>query len=107
MMTDKQAHLLDGLENLLERQIQLAQQGNISGVTTLSEQADSLVQEIAQAGILELTEFENRRERLQELYERVSLALAAEKADTAERLSRVRKGKKLLGTYASSFRNKA
>jgi hypothetical protein len=107
MMTDKQVHLLDGLENLLERQIQLVQQGNISGVTTLSEQADSLVQEMAQAGILELTEFENRRERLQKLYERVNLALAAEKADTAARLSRVRKGKKLLGTYASSFRNKA
>jgi len=43
MSTEKQTHLLDDLQDLLEKQIELAQQGNISGVEVLSKQANSLV----------------------------------------------------------------
>jgi hypothetical protein len=107
MGTDKQIQLLDNLQSLLEKQIELAQQGDVNKIGALSEQANSLVERITQEGILELTEFKNRRERLQKLYGCLNLALSAEKADTAERLSQIRKGKKLLGTYASSLSNKA
>jgi len=103
MSTDKQIHLLDDLQSLLEKQIELVQQGNISGVEILSKQASSLVVEIAQTGILELREFKNRREQLQKLYDSLLLAITAQRADIAEKLSRVRKGKKTIGIYRSNI----
>ena len=103
MSTDKQIHLLDDLQSLLEKQIELAQQGNISGVEILSKQASSLVVEIAQTGILELREFKKRRERLQKLYDSLLLAITAQGAETTEELSRVRKGKKTIETYRNNI----
>ena len=103
MSTDKHIHLLDDLQSLLEKQIELAQQGNISGVEILSKQASSLVVEIAQTGILELREFKNRREQLQKLYDSLLLAITAQSAEVAGELSRVRKGKKTVEAYRSNI----
>jgi len=103
MSTDKQIHLLDDLQSLLEKQTELAQQGNISEVEVLSKQAGSLVAEITQAGFLELAEFKNRRERLQKLYDGLCLAFAAQKASVAEELNRVHKARKTIGTYRSNI----
>jgi uncharacterized protein YicC (UPF0701 family) len=102
MSTDEAVHLLDDLRSLLEKQIKLAQQGNISEVEVLSRQAGSLVEKIEQTRILESAEFENRRERLQKLYDSLCLAVTAQRADIAEELSRVRKGKKTVRTYRSN-----
>ncbi|HUW17760.1 MAG TPA: hypothetical protein VMW16_00490 [Sedimentisphaerales bacterium] len=99
MSTGKQIELLDHLQALLERQTECAQQGSISNVEVLSRRADSLVGEIAKMGILELPEFEYRRARLQKLYDGLCLALAAQRADTAEKLKRIRRGKKTVGVY--------
>jgi len=95
--------LLDDLEVLLGKQIELARQGDICGVEVLSEQACPLVKEIAQAGILEHGEFGNRRARLAKLYGHLCLSIAAAKAETAEELARIRKGKKTIGTYRSNI----
>jgi len=103
MTADKHIQLLDSLRSLLEKQIELIQQGNISQVEALGSQANSLVEEIAQSGILQRAEFEDRRKQLQKLFDSLRLALAAQKADTAERLSRLRKGKRLLGVYIDCF----
>ena len=105
MSTDKQIHLLDGLQSLLEKQIELARQGNPAGgrIEVLSKQAGSLVEKIARGGILELAEFKNRREQLQKLYKDLCLAITAQKDDTAEKLSRVRKGRKTIQTYRNNI----
>ncbi|MHC4601720.1 MAG: hypothetical protein ACYS6W_00160 [Planctomycetota bacterium] len=103
MSTDKQTHLLDDLQSLLEKQMELVQQGNISGVEVLSKQAHSLVGEIAQTGILELRGFKKRRERLQKLYESLLLAITAQRAEAARELSQVRKGKKTVEAYRSNI----
>jgi hypothetical protein len=94
---------LDDLKTLLERQVKLAQQGNITDVETLSRQADSLVQEIVQTGMLDRAELKNQFEQLRKLYEDLSLAIMAQKADVFEKLSRVRKGRKTIGTYHNSI----
>jgi hypothetical protein len=99
----KQSQMLDDLRNLLEKQIELAHKGNISGAELLGRQADPLVETIVQAGILQLPEFENRRQRLQRLYEDLRLTIATQKADTAAKLRRVRKGKRTLETYLSNI----
>ena len=103
MSTDKRTHLLDGLQSLLEKQIELAQQGNISGVEVLSKQAHSLVRKIAQTRILELREFKNRREQLQKLYDSLLLAITAQRAEAAGELNRVRKGRKTIETYRNNI----
>ncbi|MHC4595368.1 MAG: hypothetical protein ACYS19_10540 [Planctomycetota bacterium] len=90
MSTDKQIHVLDELQSLLEEQIKLARQGNPASkrIEFLSKQADCLVGKIAQSGILESAEFKNRREHLKKLY------------DT---LHQIRTGKKTIGTYRSNI----
>ncbi len=99
MSIDKQIDLLDELQSLLEKQIELARQGNISDVELSSKQAGSLVERIVQAGILGLAEFENRREQLQKLYKDLCLTVTAQRTDVFKDLSRVRKGRKTIETY--------
>ena len=94
---------LNDLKEVLQKQVKLAQQGNISEVEILSEQAGCLVQEIIQAGMLKRPEFKNRLEQLRKLYEDLSLAITAQKADVFEKLSQVRKGKKTIKTYHKSI----
>jgi hypothetical protein len=103
---DNQIHLLDELQSLLEKQIELARQGNAAGrrIEVLSKQADSLTGKIVQSGILESTEFENRRRALKKLYDTLRLAIAAHKADVSEKLSQLRRGKKTVQTYRSHIR---
>ncbi|MHC4644168.1 MAG: hypothetical protein ACYTBJ_01605 [Planctomycetota bacterium] len=116
MSGDKQTHfvhsgtnrgdcecLLQDLEVLLGKQIELAQEGDISAVEVLSVQADSLVEKIARAGILKSAEFGDRREHLRELYDCLCLSIAAKKAETAEELGRIRKGKKTIGAYRKNI----
>lgn len=105
MSTDKQIHVLDDLQSLLEEQIKLAQQGNPASkrIEVLSKQADCLVGKIAQSGILESAEFRNRREHLKKLYDTLRLAITAQKADTSAKLNQVRTGKKTIGIYRSNI----
>jgi len=101
---DNRKHLLDKLQTLLEKQIELARQGNIREVEVLSEQAGSLVEKIARAGIPDPADnvFNGRRqEQLRKLYENLCLTITARKADVSEKLSQVRKGKKTIQTYLS------
>jgi hypothetical protein len=95
--------LLDDLEMMLAKQIDLASDGSIAALDLQSRQADSLVERIAQSGFLELPEFKDRRERLQNLYDRLGLVIAARRAETAEDLSRVRKVRKTVAVYRNSI----
>ncbi len=103
IIPDEQIHLLDELQNLLEKQIELARQGNINEIEVLSKQVSSLVGEIARSGVLESSEFKSQREKLRKLYQALCLALTAQQAETSEELSRVRKGKKTIATYRDNL----
>ena len=101
MILNEKVHLLDELQNLLIKQIELAHQGNPDNrhVEPLSKQTGLLVEKISQEKILELPEFKNRREHLQKLYQHLCLVVTAQKAETAEEIRRVRKGKKTIEIY--------
>ncbi len=105
MSTDKQIHMLDELQSLLEEQIKLAQRGNPASrrIEVLSKQANSLVGRIVQSGILESAEFKNRQEHLKKLYDTLRLAITAQKADTSTKLNQIRRGKKTIETYRSNI----
>ncbi len=98
-----QIDLLDELQSLLEKQIELARQGNINEIELLSTQASSLVGKISRTGIFESSEFKSQHEQLRKLYQDLCLALTAQQAQTAEELSRVRKGKKTIEIYRSNI----
>jgi len=98
MCVENQIHLLDELQNLLEKHLRLARQGNVGDIKTISRQAE-LIEKIVSEGVFESDEFENRKERLQKLYRELNIALAAQKGDVAEKLEQVRKGRKIVGAY--------
>jgi hypothetical protein len=103
IIPDGQIHLLDELQSLLEMQIELARQGNINEIEVLSRQASSIVGKISRSGILESSEFKSQHEQLRKLYQDLCLALTAQQVETAEELSRVRKGRKTIETYRSNI----
>ena len=97
--TAEQTQLLDELANLLKKQNQLVQQGSISEVEQLAEQADSIVKKISQTRILDSVKFKNKKEKLQKLYGDLCLAVTAQKAGAAEQLSEIRRVRKTIGAY--------
>ena len=99
---DNRKYLLDELQTLLEKQVEMARQGNIRDVEVLCKQAGSLSEKIAQTQILDPAEpifNRKRREQLQKLYEDLCLAITDQKAEVSKELNRVRKGKKTIQTY--------
>ncbi len=105
MSTNKHISMLDELQSLLEKQLELAHQGNSAGkqIEVLGRQADCLVKEITQAGILERPEFESQKKKLKKSYEDLRLAITAQKADTTEKLCHVRRGRNIVETYRSNI----
>lgn len=103
IIPDGQIHLLNELQSLLEKQIELARQSNINEIEVLSKQASSLVGKIVRSGVLESSEFKSQHEQLRKLYQDLCLALTTQQVETAEELSRVRKGKKTIETYRSNI----
>ena len=105
MSNNEQIRMLDELQGLLEKQIELARQGDSAGeqIERLGRQADCLVQKISRGRILERTECQSQRRQLRKYYENLCLALTAQKADAAEKLNRVRKGRKTIDTYRSNI----
>ena len=103
MSINRNKLLLDELQNVLQKQIELAQQGNIGEVEALVKQAGFLMERISDLGILKLPEYKNYQEKLQRLYKELCLALAAQKAEVAGQLNRIRKGKKSVEVYRGSI----
>jgi hypothetical protein len=99
----EERHLLAELESLLQRQIDLAHKGNISGAERLAQQAGLLVDRIVRTGILQLPELNSRSRQLQKLYEDLRLAVTTQKADTAAKLSHVRKGRRTARAYRTTI----
>src|SRR3989304_4483828 len=95
-ISKKDENLLNDLQTLLEKQIEMAHKGNIKGLESLGKQANSLVEKCVQSGILDRADFENQRVNLKKLYEQLSMALSAQRAEASEQLSRIRKGRRTL-----------
>jgi hypothetical protein len=99
---DKQIYLNE-LQNMLEKQIELARQGNVNEIEALSKQASYLVEKIAKMGILESPEFKNQHKLFRKLYQDLYLALTAQQAENTKELTRIRRGKKTIATYGKNI----
>jgi hypothetical protein len=104
-VANEQVRLLGELEGLIRKQIELAHQGDSAGerFALLTDRAGLVVERITQLGPAGSQEYQRRFEMLRELYETLSLVLAAEKADVCEELGRIRRGRKIIGTYRSTI----
>ena len=68
MNADEQMHLLDNLQSLLEKQIELARKGNFRRVEALAEQDSFIVEKIVKIKPFGQPEFDGRRKHLLKLY---------------------------------------
>jgi hypothetical protein len=101
IIPDEQTHLLDQLEGLLKKQLELAHQGHSTSepFSVLTAEADSLVATVRSLGVVDSGALRYRCEQLRELYEKLCLVVAAERAEVREGLGRIRRGRKIIGTY--------
>lgn len=105
MSNEVRKDMLDELQKLLEQQIELVHQGNSSGgrFEALSSRVDFLAHEIAETKVLERDEMEERRTKLRKTFDRLRLALTAQKNDIADKLSQIRRGRKTIGAYRDNI----
>jgi hypothetical protein len=105
IIPDENIHLLNELQSLLKKQIELSHQGNSASeqIESLSMQTDCLVEKIVQAEIFQCPELKHQRALLKKLYENLCLAISAQKAEVAEKIRQVRKGRSTIGTYRRSI----
>jgi len=92
---------LDQLQELLTRELEWVQQGNLSAVEQVCKQTERCVQRIAANRILDDANLEGRRRRLESMYKELCLILAAQRQETFDVLNTVRRGKKVLRTYGN------
>jgi len=94
MNSENNKNKISKLQRLLEEQVKLAQGGNINEIDKLSTKTDNIVGEIT----LESLDYPDK-ERLQKLYDDLSLAIKAQMEDTSEQLRRLGKSAKTFRAY--------
>jgi hypothetical protein len=99
---DEQSHLLDNLQSLLEKQIEMARKGNFNRVEALAEQAGPAAEKIAKIKSFGRPEFDDRRKHLLELYKKLELMFAAEKTSVKRQQKQVDNVRKILNAYRNS-----
>ncbi len=101
IIPDERLHLLDELEGVLKKQLELAHQADAASekFDALTSRADLLVRRITSLGAQDWGGLRSRYGQLQRLYKALCLVVAAEKADVSEELARIRKGRKTIGMY--------
>ena len=104
MNPQEQEYPLDELQTLLRKQIEAVKEGNLTNVELLSQRADSLVDRIAGSDTNGRSELRARKEQLQKLYDNLCLAITAQKGSGAEKLSRIRRGRKTIEKYQSNIK---
>jgi len=91
------------LENLLKRQLEKVRNYDLDGAIALAEEANDLAVSIGREKILERPDYADERWRIKKLYKDLSLIVASERQEVAEKLQQIRKGIKALGVYGDNL----
>ena len=102
--SDEREHLLNDLHNVLEKLLRLTHQGDSTNeqFSALTAKAGTLVGTIAHLGFVDSEVYKHKIDKVRELYKTLFLVLAAEKADISEKLSQIRKGRKIISVYRTN-----
>jgi len=103
MSTDKQISMLDELQSLLEKQIEMARRSNLRRVEALAEKADSVVEKIVKTKTFDQPEFDAQRKHMVKLYKKLQLILAAGKDSVSRQLRQVGNVRKTLKAYRDNI----
>jgi len=101
-MTEKDGSLLDGLRELLARQLALVRQGQLAAAVALFDETDRCVRALAADRGPETPQLREPWRTVEQLYRELSLALAAQQAEVAAALAALRGRRKLLAAYGAS-----
>ena len=102
MKTDEQMHLLDNLQSLLEKQIEMARKSDFRRVEALAEQADPIIEEIVKTNAFEQPGIDLQRGHLTKLYKKLELILTAGKDSVGRQLRQVGNVRKTLRAYRNN-----
>ena len=91
--------LIEDICRLLEKQTAMAIQGDSVGVEALMPDAKNLMQQIAELKVTDSVSLNEKKNKLQNMYKKLSLIIAGSKEETFAELTKVRKSKTVLGVY--------
>ena len=89
---------------MLERLVKAARKGNFTQAEHSAGYLQEIVEEVALSNILNKPEYEEQRERIQNLYSQLSIIFSTEKSKIAKDLKTIRDYKKVFNTYKNSLR---
>ena len=102
MNADEQIGLLDNLQSLLEKQIEMARRSNFRCVEALAEQADSVIEKIVKINPFGQPELDGQRKQLVKLYKKLELILAAGKDSVGRQLRQMGNVRKTFKAYRNN-----
>lgn len=91
--------LLDDLQELLQRQVDLLLHGDVAAAERLAQETDTLVLRMTDTSVTETPAFHEMRPRLETLYSRLGLALATARREARGQIELARKGRRVIRTY--------
>jgi len=94
--------LLKELESLLVEQLSLAQSGRFDELAASVERADELVDRMGAVCGAQGEPHGRRIERIRRLHRQLYLTLAGQKQELADKVGRMRRGRKVLRAYRES-----
>jgi len=93
--------VLDRLQGLLQRQLALVHQGRLAAAVDLFDETDRCVREIAGSRGAVGQSSTPQWQRLERLYQELSLALTSKRTEVLAALNAVQRGRKMLSVYGS------
>lgn len=91
--------LLERLQGLLQKQLDLVRQGRLTAAEALSEETDQCVRTMVEADLVRASGLETSRRRVEELYRELTLALTAQRAEVSAALGAVGRTRQMLRAY--------
>ncbi len=88
------------LEDLLHRQVARLRKYDLDGAMQIAEQISPLARAVAAEGTLERPQMAEVRRRIKGLYQEVTLTIAAERQEVADKLKQIREGLRVLSKYS-------
>jgi hypothetical protein len=101
-MTTEQTNIMDNLEQVLQKQIEMTLKGNFKAVEKLTEDADREIKKILAKKTTEIPDFETKRQRILKMYEELDLMLSAEKEIVKGQQKMADNVRKTLSAYHSN-----
>lgn len=94
--------MVERLENTLAEHLEKLRQYDIDGAMPLAEEASSLSQDIADAGLFDRAEFNDERRRIDDLYAEIGLVITGKRQEVSDKLEEVREGIETLSATADN-----